>query len=299
VTFSGHFQPGDSVGVTIQPKFCVGSNGCYVGIPREWHADPTGIVRATFTFPTHYDFGCTGVGCAAHPAFKLGSQAEVQMCTISATSCDRKMVRLVSAPHRVVDPCISRYPSSIQKTVKIFGGTRTLYDRQASLLHVCSGFGAPDQSGFKLTPSMQCAMIAAAATYGGPVVNAGANAGCASGSIVGAYNSGHWLGAVAGVGCGYFSDIFAGGVGVFAAGATVETGPGAVAVGVSTYKALAASLKLVCGGVFQAAGTALGIKLEAKHETHVAIDVVRHGKCLNLARRFGQLHWSAATCKRL
>jgi len=197
------------------------------------------------------------------------------------------------------DPCILRYPSGVQRTTKISGGAQTLYDRQASLYQVCEGFGAPEHVGFTLTPSMQCALIAAAATYGGPVVNAGVSRGCDAGSIYNAYRSGDWLGAAKSYGCGYFSTIFAGGVGVFAAGAAAETGPGAVAVGVATYRALAASLKLVCGGVFKVAGTALGKKLEANHETHIAIDVIRHGKCITLKRRFGILQWSAVECRKL
>ena len=194
------------------------------------------------------------------------------------------------------DPCIPRYPSGLQKTKNVFGGKETLYDRQSSLYHVCEGFGAPESFHFTLTPTMQCALIAAAATYGGPVGNAGASRGCDLVNVASALSSGHWLGAASSKACGYFSDIFAGGVGVFVAGAASETGPGAVAVGVKTYQALAASLKVVCGGVFNGLGTALGKKLEADHETHIAIDVTRHGKCIKLNHVFGQWSWSATTC---
>jgi len=195
------------------------------------------------------------------------------------------------------DPCISRYPSGKQKTRHVFGGSETDYDRQSSLYHVCEGFGAPDAFHFTLTPTMQCALIAAAATYGGPIVNVGVSRGCDLVSIASALGSGNWLGAVSGKACGYFSDVFAGGVGLVAAGATSETGPGAVAVGVTTYKALAAGLKIVCGGVIGGVGTALGRKLEANHETHVALDVTRHGKCIGLKHIFGHWSWSAASCR--
>lgn len=191
-------------------------------------------------------------------------------------------------------PCMSRYPSGSRHTRHVFGGTETNYDRQDSLYEVCTGFGAPE--GLHLTQSMQCALIAAAATYGGPVVNAGVSLGCNTGSIASGFSSGRWLGAASGVACGYFSTVFATGVGLFAAGATSETGPGAVAVGVNTYRGLAAGLKLVCGGVFDGGLSALGRKLEANHETAIATDVTRHGKCIRLRHLFGQWLWDAHRC---
>jgi hypothetical protein len=196
--------------------------------------------------------------------------------------------------HTSTDPCIARYPSGLQKTKHIFGGSETLYDRQSSLLHVCAGFGAPE--GVSLSSSMQCALIAAAATYGGPVVNAGVSAGCNTGSIASSLGSSHWLGAASGIACGYFSTIFATGVGLFAAGASSETGPGAIAVGVNTYRALAAGLKLVCGGIFDGGLSALGKKLEANHETHIAVDVIRHGECMRLRHIFRLWDWGAVRC---
>jgi hypothetical protein len=40
----------------------------------------------------------------------------------------------------------------------------------------------------------------------------------------------------------------------------------------------------------------LGTKLEADHETRVAVDVVRRGKCIVYTRRFGQVSWKADDC---
>jgi len=197
-----------------------------------------------------------------------------------------------------VDPCQSRYPSGSSKTTKGTLLTRTAFDRQASLLQVCEGFGAPDSSGFTLTPAMQCAIIAAAATFGGPVVNAGADTGCDTVEISGQLRNRHWLGAAKSAACSYFSDIFATAAGVFAAGATAETGPGAVAVGVNTYRALLAGLKLACGGVLTHSATEFGVKLEAKHETAVAVDIIRHGRCLHETRKVGiGIQWSAVACQ--
>lgn len=141
----------------------------------------------------------------------------------------------------------------------------------------------------------------AAATYtpgkvAGPVIRKGVKWGCRSGNIYAAYKSHDWLGYVKGEVCGYFGEVFAGAAGVFAAGATAETGPVAVAVGLNVYHAFSASLKLVCGGVFNAIGSSIGGKLESDHETHIAIDVIRKGKCISLKQRFGTTQWSAIDC---
>ena len=260
---------------------------------------PTGSLQFAWPVPRTYE-RCIDVPCERSPPphntlpYEPGQKVIIDVVTDDSSAYASARATIVAQP----DPCSTRYPGGgRQRTKKTFGGTQTLFDREASLFHVCEGFGAPDRQGFKLTETMKCAIIAAAATYGGPAVNKGVSRACDAAEIARNLSSGHWLGAAQSIGCGYFSDIFAGGVGVFVAGATAETGPGAVAVGVGTYKALAAGLKLVCGGIFQGAGTALGHRLEANHETvHVAIDVVRHRKCIRLTRRFGQLHWTAHNC---
>ena len=195
-------------------------------------------------------------------------------------------------------PCTSRYPSGVRNTTKGSITTTTSFDRQASLYSVCEGFGVPTTGGFQLTPTMQCAIIAAAAAYGGgPVVSQGVSDGCEAGEIAEHLQSGRWLGGVASLGCGFFSDVFATSAGIFAAGVASETGPGAVAVGVTTWRALTAGMKLVCGGVLTGLASQLGVKLEGKHETAVAIDVIRNGRCLRETRRaVVGLQWSAVPC---
>jgi hypothetical protein len=91
--------PSRQIGLTIQPSFCVGSNGCAVGVKGSWESDPTGAVRLGFHFPRHYDLGCTAVGCESFPHFRKGSHAEVQVCIEGATEvgetgfeCDVKTV---------------------------------------------------------------------------------------------------------------------------------------------------------------------------------------------------------------
>lgn len=195
---------------------------------------------------------------------------------------------------RMLDPCVTAYPTTSQHSKKIFGGHEEVYDRAASLYQVCAGFGTPE--GLDLSPEMKCALVAAAATFGGPPLSIRADQACNAISFANAYRSGDWVGAVGGTACGYFGQVFAGGVGIVAAGAASETGPGAVAVGLYTYRAMAAGLKVACGGLFDGGATALGTKLEADHETHLALDVTRRGKCIGYRERFDQISWRAIDC---
>lgn len=193
------------------------------------------------------------------------------------------------------DPCAEAYPGAEQHSADQFGGHQTNANRQMSLYQVvCGNFGAPADLDF--SPAMKCALIAAAATYGGPEVSIPANRACRAADILDAYESNDWLGYGQGEACDFFSDVFATGGGIFAAGATAETGPGAVAIGVNTYRALAASLHVVCGGLFDGGAVALGEKLEADHETDIATDVLQQGKCIREDVRFGLVDWSAVSC---
>ncbi len=193
-----------------------------------------------------------------------------------------------------LSPCMEMYPNGFQSSTDIFGGTEMNWDREASLYQVCEGFGAPE--GLSLSPSMQCALIAAAATYGGPVISEGISRGCQAGSIISDLESGQYLNGAASVACDYFGQVFATGTGIFAAGAAAGTGPGAVAVGVQTYRALAAGFKVACGGLFDGGAHDFGEWLESSHQTNVAVDIIRHGQCLREQVRFGQTFWSAADC---
>lgn len=67
-------------------------------------------------------------------------------------------------------------------------------------------------------------------------------------------------------------------------------------LGVNTYRALSASLKVVCGGLFNAIGTTLGKQIEANHEASVANHVTRHGLCIKLRHVFGNWSWGNVTC---
>jgi von Willebrand factor type A domain-containing protein len=200
------------------------------------------------------------------------------------------------AEGRHLDPCIESFPGPVKsKDFKAFGGKKTVFDRASSMYQVCAGWGLPD--GVQLKPEMQCAMIAAMAIMGGPPYGWVTNLACNSADIVAKLRGGNWLGAAKSASCGYFADIFATRVGIMAAGATAELGPGAIAVGLLTYRTLASSLGVVCAGGLNGGLQQLGINLESDHQTDVALDVIREGKCL--ARKEGPFHsisWSAVDC---
>ena len=200
------------------------------------------------------------------------------------------------AQGRHLDPCIESFPGPVKsQKSKAFGGTKTVFDRASSMYQVCAGWGLPD--GVQLKPEMQCAMIAGMATFGGPPFGWVTNKACNVIDVANKLRGGDWLGAAKGAACGYFAEMFAERVGVMAAGATVELGPGAIAVGVLTYRSLSAGLGIVCAGGLNGGLKQLGINLESDHETDVALDITREGKCL--ARKDGPLHtisWSAVDC---
>lgn len=96
------FQPGTEVTVTIQPRFCIGGNGCVAGPRRRWSTSAAGSVRTGFRFPLRYGF-CTGVGCSGYEPFRAGSSAQVQLCDVQWAEgegqgefrgCAAKMVRI-------------------------------------------------------------------------------------------------------------------------------------------------------------------------------------------------------------
>jgi hypothetical protein len=196
---------------------------------------------------------------------------------------------------RRLDPCIESHMGGKRYTAKKLGGHETVFDRTESQYQVCAGFGAPE--GLDLTPEMKCALIAAGATFvGGPVAARPVNRACDTLAIASALESGDWLGPVAGKACGYFSDVFAGGVAIFAAGATSPSGPGAAAVGFWTYRSLSAGLKVACGGLLDGGAAALGTKLEADHQSRLALDVTHKGKCIAFREQFNHVSWRAVDC---
>ncbi len=194
------------------------------------------------------------------------------------------------------DPCLPAFPGGKQQTKKVFGGTQTNYDRAASLFDVCAGFGAPED--LQLTLSQKCAMITATAIavggHAGPL--AGLDTLCGGADTLNELASGNWAGAAGSRACEYFGVVLGTGLGIAAAGAAAETGPGAVLIGTVTYRAVASGAALICGGVTIQSLQALGSKIESDHERDIARDIASRGKCLRSTTRFRLISWSAADC---
>lgn len=176
-----------------------------------------------------------------------------------------------------------------------FGGSETNYDIKASQFQVCAGFGIPQ--GLEISWGFMCTTIVQLAQFSGKIPEGSKERVCdylGLGEAVA--DPSQWDETVAGYVCGKVSDGVAVGLGVAAAGAAAETGPGAVAVGVATYKSLDAFLQISCSAAFDGAAHNLGVWLEAKHQTHVRNDIIR-GKCLQSRTVFGYLKWSAVDCE--
>jgi hypothetical protein len=194
--------------------------------------------------------------------------------------------------NKVTDVCFAAYGAGHQQTHSIFGGEETRYDRNASLLQQCEGFGAPD--GLTYSPALKCAIVAMAVDAAAPHVGAGNL--CDAAGFAEQIGRGDWLGAAGGLGCAFFGEVFSVGAATVIAGAASATGPGAVVIGVASYKALAAFLTLACGGIFDGGAKTFGSKLEQKREGQVAADIFSKGKCLRYRKTFGWISWSSAGC---
>jgi hypothetical protein len=196
---------------------------------------------------------------------------------------------------RASDPCVPAYGLGAQSTHSIFLGKETDYSRTASLYQVCEGF--PFSEGVGYSNAMKCGALAALVSLAGvPGADEQMDGLCNATDVVDAYNSGDWLGAAAGKGCEMYFDVFSVGLGILAAGAAAETGPAAPLIGVAAYRALSATLRVVCGAVFDGGAQTFGYDLETHHEVQVAADIADKGKCLQSRTVLGAVFWSAVSC---
>lgn len=190
--------------------------------------------------------------------------------------------------------CYELYGPINNETRDVGTGSVTDYDRNSSLSLVCSGFGFEDP---EFPPQMACAVIAAAAIYGSPApVGYRTSSICDVFGVAMDVEENDWVGAATGATCSYLSDLFATAVGIAAATASSASGPGAVAIGVTAYKAMAATLQLACGGLLDQGAHDLGVYLETKHEANVALDISQLGKCLRERNVAGQISFRAVDC---
>jgi hypothetical protein len=257
---------------------------------------PTARLAGNIGIDYKYGSSTGVVRCSANdPALGTVDYVAIDPNTALANGCTGADVNPASATpatttnsNKVDNECPYDYPDGIQ--VSDHGAT--YYDYRSSVYEVaCDGFGFPED--LQLTQGMRCALFAAAATFAGPSINIATDRLCDANSIIEAYNSGSWLGAAGGKACDVFNDFFSGAVAVFTAGST-----GAVPIGVAAYKALSAGLKVVCGGLFDGGAAAVGAHLEADNEHNIAVDVIRHQKCMEYSHRFGHSPWRAVPCRK-
>ena len=188
------------------------------------------------------------------------------------------------------DICSISFPHQREVTYRIAFGTKNIYNQDLSRSLVCSGaFGAPDNVQFSVGAycDFVAAIFGAAAPqsdYIGSWFCAGATA--ATSGIVSA-----------GTGklCGYLADVLGTGIGVFAAGVTLDPGVGVVVWRGATFFGSTA----VCVGLNDGVAKTWALNHETDHEMAVAHDI-RLGKCLQLTQQrllgISRLNWSAIDC---
>jgi hypothetical protein len=173
-------------------------------------------------------------------------------------------------PTPPLDPCAQRWPNG--RSVRQNGG-RLVYDRQASLLMVCHGYGTDtgELHVHWLTWGMQCALVATAigARYGESAEFL-ANGACTVAAVK------QHPGLVTGI------------------GAACSTASNLLGL---RFRKLGEISGLACEAA-PAVGTGFGTKLESHHEFQVARDVMRKGRCLEYRQYLGVSSWHAVGCPR-
>lgn len=276
-------------------------SGCTV---QDFNGGPFGWVIVGYSSGTHivrngmlsgwfdYGGGPGDLGCPTTDEYSFGNGVRQDFVGGSlswAPGMDRS-VRMPTPP-----PCVEAYGFGGRGTAyNVWGGSGFVYDRLSSLSIVCEGFGLPEN--VPVSGAMKCAIITSVAVLAGPPVGSAFSSACLTASILKDAQSGNLLAAAVDYACSFFSDALAVGAGTFVAGALAETGPWAIAIGVATYRAVAAGMQLACGGIFSGGGNSFGQWVETRHETHVAADIVRSGKCLGQEIAFGWESWSAVDC---
>lgn len=163
-------------------------------------------------------------------------------------------------------PCQAAFPNARSKTI----GKTTWYNRQESVRMVlCNRFGLDPSADFPINASMVCGVLAQVLGKGSHRLGLFADGACSGADLA---SDPKEPAKYVGVACGWASDL----LGVF-------------------VKPLGALGSAGCT-LAPSAGNAFGAALESKHEFDVAVDVIRHGRCIKYSPTHFGSPWLAVAC---
>jgi hypothetical protein len=167
-----------------------------------------------------------------------------------------------------VPPCQAAFPDAHRKTI----GQTTWYNGQESMRMVlCYRFGLDPSADFPISSSMVCGVLAQVIGKGSVKLGVFADGACSGADLASDPKEPVKYISTA---CGWASDL----LGVF-------------------VKPLGALGSAGCT-LAPSAGNAFGSALESVHEFEVAVDVVRHGKCIKRSPTHFGSPWLAVKCSR-
>lgn len=163
-------------------------------------------------------------------------------------------------------PCQSAFPNARSKTI----GKTTWYNRQESVrMVICGGFGLEPSADFPMSSSMVCGLLAQVIGKGSDRLGIYADGACSSADLArDPKEPVKYLSAA----CSWLSDLL--GLAIKPAGALAG---------------------LACTTA-PSAGNYLGDVFESGHELDVAIDVMRHGRCIKYSPTHFGSPWLAEPC---
>lgn len=168
--------------------------------------------------------------------------------------------------HSVAAPCYAAFPRAHRKTI----GRTTWYNRQASVrMVVCYRFGLTPSADFPISASMTCGIAAVAIGHASHGLGLFTDGACSGVDLA---SDPKEPAKYVGIACSWASDLLG-----------------------DYYRGAGVAGSLGCA-VAPSAGHALGARFESKHEFDVAVDVIRHGKCIKYSPTHFGSPWLAVKC---
>lgn len=166
----------------------------------------------------------------------------------------------------IAAPCFAAFPDANRKTI----GRTTWYNRQESVrMVVCYRFGLTPSADFPISASMICGIAAVAIGQASHDLGLFADGACSGADLA---SDPKEPAKYVGIACSWASDLLE---------------------GYNHWAGVAGSLGCA---VAPSAGHALGARFESEHEFEVAIDVIRHDKCIKYSPTHFGSPWLAVRC---